>query len=49
MTYGSNGQEITRLRHIDPLWLTHLHDYKLGTIFKSAGGKQWLNNAYSPT
>lgn len=33
-------REITRLRHINPVWLAHLHDYKLGSIFKSAGGKQ---------
>lgn len=44
MTYASNSlkycREISRLAHIDPVWLAHLPDYKLGTIFKSAGGKQ---------
>lgn len=38
MTFASNGltccQEIPRLRHVDPVWLAHLRDYKVGTIFK---------------
>lgn len=48
MTYASNRlkycQEITGLAHIDPVWLAHLHDSKRGTIFRSAGGKQRLND-----